>query len=117
VIVVVADAQHLERNLFLTSQVLELGIPVVVALNQVDMAVAAGVTIDVPELIHELGATVIPTVATRGEGVEHLKRALVQAAAHPAPERQFALAPAAAAALAPVEARLTDAGLPASAAG
>jgi ferrous iron transport protein B len=116
VIVVVADAQHLERNLFLASQVLELGVPVVVALNQVDAARAAGVTVDVPELIHELGATVVPTVATRGEGIEHLKRALGVAASLPRPERRFALPEAAARALAPVEARLVAAGLPASAA-
>jgi ferrous iron transport protein B len=90
---------------------------VVVALNQVDAARASGVTVDVPELIHELGATVIPTVATRGEGVEHLKRALVRAAEHPAPARRFALPPAVAAALAPVEARLAAAGLPPAAAG
>jgi ferrous iron transport protein B len=117
VIVVVADAQHLERNLFLASQVLELGLPVVVALNQVDAARGAGVTVDVPELIHELGATVVPTVATRGEGIEHLKRALAVAPTLPHPERRFTLPPAVARALAPVEARLTAAGLPASAAG
>ena len=116
VIVVVADAQHLERNLFLTSQLLELGIPVVVALNQVDMAVAAGIAVDVPELIHELGVTVIPTVAKRGEGVEQLKRVLLTAEALPAPERRFALPPAAAAALAPVEGALQAAGLPRGAA-
>ena len=117
VIVVVADAQHLERNLFLAGQVLELGRPVVVALNQVDAAQAAGVTIDVPELIHALGATVIPTVATRGEGVEHLKRAVAQAAGHPVSGRRFVLPPAVADALAPVEGALVRAGLPASAAG
>jgi len=116
VVVVVADAQHLERNLFLASQVLELGLPVVVALNQVDAAQGAGVTIDVPELIHELGATVVPTVATRGEGVEHLKRALARAADLPRPARRFALPAVVERALAPVQARLEGAGLPASAA-
>ena len=74
-------------------------------------------TVDVPELIHELGATVIPTVATRREGVEHLKRAVVQAAGHPRPARRFALPAPVERALAPVAARLTAAGLPASAAG
>ncbi len=116
VVVVVADAQHLERNLFLASQVIELGIPVVVALNQIDAATSAGVRIDVPELIHELGATVVPTVAKRGEGVEQLKRACLLAPTLPAAERRFALPEAAARALAPVEARLCDAGLPAYAA-
>ena len=102
VVVVVADAQHLERNLFLASQVIELGLPVVVALNQIDAATAAGITIDVPELIHELGVTVIPTVAKRGEGVDHLRAAIAAAPALPRPDRRFALAPATAEALAPL---------------
>ncbi len=110
VVVVVADAQHLERNLFLLSQVLELGLPVVVALNQIDAAVAAGVTVDVPELIHELGATVIPTVAKRGEGIEQLKRAVLAAESLPRAGRPFLLPEPVAAALAPVEARLRAAG-------
>jgi ferrous iron transport protein B len=110
VVVVVADAQHLERNLFLASQVIELGLPVVVALNQVDAAEAMGIRIDVPELIHELGVTVIPTVAKRGEGVEHLRRACAAAAALPHPGRRFALPAAAVAALAPLEERLRAAG-------
>src|SRR5687767_2051366 len=79
VVVIVVDALHLERNLFLTSQVAELGLPVVVALNQIDAAQAAGVTIDVPELIHELGVAVVPTVATRRDGLESLRRAIMQA--------------------------------------
>jgi len=110
VVVVVVDALHLERNLYLTSQVIELGLPVVVALNQVDAAAAAGVAVDAVELIHELGVPVIPMVATRGEGVDHLRRACASAAAMPRPERKFTLPPDAAAALAPVAARLRAAG-------
>ncbi|GJG87993.1 ferrous iron transport protein B [Gemmatimonadetes bacterium T265] len=117
VVVVVADAQHLERNLFLLSQVLELGLPVVVALNQVDAAMAAGVTVDVPELIHELGATAIPTVAKRGEGLEQLKRAIARAPGLPRASRPFLLPEPVAAALAPVEACLRSAGFAADPAG
>jgi ferrous iron transport protein B len=116
VVVVVADAQHLERNLFLAGQVLELGLPLVVALNQFDAAIAAGIRIDVPELIHELGATVIPTVAKRGEGVDQLRRAISLAPTLPPPARRFALPDAATDALAPIVARLESAGLPPSAA-
>jgi ferrous iron transport protein B len=116
VVVVVVDAQNLERNLFLTSQVIELGVPVIVALNQVDAAAGAGIRIDVPELIHELGVPVIPTVAKRGEGIDHLRRACAQAAAMPRPGRKFALPESAASALAPVEQRLAEAGFPPSAA-
>lgn len=116
VIVVVADAQHLERNLFLTSQVLELGVPVVVALNQIDMARAAGIVVDVPELIHELGVTVVPTIAKRGEGVEQLKKAIARAPSLPLSHRRFLVPDRVERALAPVARALVAAGLPASAA-
>lgn len=111
VIVVVADALHLERNLFLTSQLLELGRPLVVALNQIDAADDAGVGIDVVELIHEIGATVVPTVATRGEGIDRLKHAIARAAELPAPGRRFVLPEPVGRALDPVEQLLGREGL------
>lgn len=117
VVLVVIDAVHLERNLYLAGQVLELGVPVVIALNQVDVATDEGISIDIPELIHELGVQIVPTVAKRGEGLEPLKRALVSATAMPAPVRKFALPAAAQQALAPVEHCLVQDGLSSSAAG
>ena len=111
VVLVVINAMHLDRNLFLASQVMELGVPVVVALNQFDVAEAEGVAIDVPELIHELGVPVVPTVAKRGEGIEPLKRALFIAATLPAPTRRFALPAAADTALASLRDCLTADGL------
>ena len=111
VVVVVADAQNLERNLFLASQVLELGLPTVIALNQVDAALAAGTRVDPIELTLELGAPVVATVATKGEGVELLKRAIGKAVGLPAAERRFELPPEATQALAPVEACLVRGGL------
>lgn len=111
VVLVVADAVHLERNLFLTSQVLELGIPVVVALNQFDVAEAQQIRIDVPELIHELGVPVVPTIASRGAGIEPVKSALVTAASLPAPTRRFALPAAAVEALEPLTTCLVNDGL------
>ncbi|HEU4882843.1 MAG TPA: ferrous iron transport protein B [Longimicrobium sp.] len=117
VVVVVVDAANLERNLFLASQVLELGLPTVIALNQVDAAEAAGIRIDAIELTLELGAPVVPTVAMRGEGLDVLKSAIRKAPGLPRPERQFALPAEAAAALLPVEQRLTDAGFNPSASG
>ncbi|MDX2193040.1 MAG: ferrous iron transport protein B [Gemmatimonadales bacterium] len=116
VVLVVVDAVHLERNLFLTSQVMELGVPVVVALNQVDMAADEGIRIDVPELIHELGVTVVPTVAKTGEGLDALKRALFASATLPAPVRRFSLPPTVDAALAPLVGVLEADGIPAGAA-
>lgn len=108
-VLVVVDALQLERNLFLVSQVLELGLPVVVALNQVDAAADAGVAVDAVELIHALGVPVIPTVATRGEGIDTLRRALVRATSHEVPSRRFALRDDVAEALARLETTLVEA--------
>ncbi|HEX2202876.1 MAG TPA: ferrous iron transport protein B [Longimicrobium sp.] len=116
VVVVVLDAQNLERNLFLATQVLELGLPTVVALNQVDAAAAAGIKTDPIELTLELGVPVVATVATRGEGLDLLKQAVSRAVDLPRAERKFDLPPEAAAALRPVEACLVAGGLSASAA-
>ncbi len=108
-VLVVVDAAQLERNLFLVSQVLELGLPVVVALNQIDAAADAGTVVDPVELIHALGVPVIPTIATRGEGRDTVRRALVAAATHERPARRFALRDDVAEALAPLERHLADA--------
>ena len=74
---VVVDATNLERNLFLVSQILELKkIPVVVALNMMDMARRDGIHIDVTKLREELGCVVMPVSARNGEGVDELKQEL-----------------------------------------
>ena len=72
VIVDVVDATALERNLYLTLQLLEEGAPVVLVLNMWDAAQRKGITIDVEELSRMLGVPVIPTVAVTGEGIKHL---------------------------------------------
>jgi ferrous iron transport protein B len=107
---VVLDAQNLERNLFLASQVLEIGLPTIIALNQVDAAEASGQRIDAVELTLELGVPVVPIVATRRQGLDVLRRAIRQAPELPRPERRFSLPPEAARALEPVEACLVSAG-------
>ncbi len=111
VVLVVVDAAHLERNLFLASQVIELGVPVVVALNQIDVAEDEGIQIDIPELIYEIGVTVIPTVAKRGQGIAPLTEALFLAATLPASERKFVLPDEAQVALAPICEMLQQYGL------
>lgn len=75
-VLVVVDASNLERNLYLASQILELGLPSVVALNMVDVAKANGKEVDVQLLSRELGCPVVPIVAVRGEGIDALKAAL-----------------------------------------
>lgn len=116
VVVVVADAVHLSRNLFLVSQVLEVGVPVVLALNQMDVAEAQRIEIDVPELVHALGVPVVALVAKRGQGIDALGRACETAMTLPLPSRQFALPHAVDEALAPVVERLEHGGLVPSAA-
>ncbi len=73
VVVCVVDATNLERNLFLVTQVMDLGLPLIVALNMVDAAEQAGMTIDVQLLSKALGVPVIPTVARRGDGLDELR--------------------------------------------
>lgn len=72
----VVDASNLERNLYLTLQLLELGIPCIVALNMLDIAEKQKIRIDVDALAARLGCPVIPLVSTRGRGIEALKMAV-----------------------------------------
>ncbi len=84
---VVVDATNLERNLFLVSQILELKkIPVVVALNMMDMARRDGIRIDVAKLRAELGCMVVPVSARQGDGLAELKHELNRLAEGAMPE-------------------------------
>jgi len=78
-IVNVVDAVHLERDLFLTLQVIDTGIPVIVALNMMDDAAKQGIKVDVDLLGDLLGVPVIPTVAVKGQGLEEVKNKLYEA--------------------------------------
>jgi ferrous iron transport protein B len=79
VVVTVVDAANLERNLYLVVQILEMGAKVVVALNMNDIAESRGIKIDVPKLSQALGATVVPTVASKGQGLDQLQETIVNA--------------------------------------
>ncbi len=74
----IVDSSNLERNLYLTVQLLELGIPVLIALNMIDMAAARGLEINPEELGRRLRLPVIPTVARTGRGKEELLQAAAQ---------------------------------------
>jgi ferrous iron transport protein B len=76
VVVSVVDASNLERHLVLTLQVIETGVPVVVALNMVDMAEKAGLRLDPQKLSEELGVPVVPVQGNAGKGIVELKQAL-----------------------------------------
>ena len=84
-VIAVVDAANLERNLFLVSQLLELGIPTLVALNMIDGAARRGIEVDHRELARRLGVPVVPLRADRGEGVEQLEAALERILSSPVP--------------------------------
>jgi len=72
-IVNVIDASNLERNLYFTVQLREMGIPMVIALNMMDVARKRGIEVDTEALSKGLGCPVVPVVAVAGEGLEELK--------------------------------------------
>jgi len=76
-LLIVVDAANLERNLYLASQLLDFGMPAVVACNMVDVAAERGLQVDCRKLSSVLGVPVIPTVATTGQGVAQLRRVLL----------------------------------------
>ena len=83
VIVNVVDASNLERNLYLTMQLLELGANVIIALNKIDLADRENNKIDIEGLSKKLGIPIIPTVAPRKEGMEELCDAIIKYAKKP----------------------------------
>ncbi|HET6878639.1 MAG TPA: ferrous iron transport protein B [Pirellulales bacterium] len=80
VVLSIVDASNLERNLYLVSQALELGLPTVVALNMTDVARERGIEIDVGQLSARLGIPVVETQANKRRGIDELASALVRAA-------------------------------------
>ena len=78
-VVNVVDAGHLERDLFLTLQLADAGVPFVVVLNLMDEAEARGISIDTDALAEVLGVPVVPTVAVTGKGLNALKSQLTHA--------------------------------------
>ncbi|MEX2118570.1 MAG: ferrous iron transport protein B [Pirellulales bacterium] len=79
----IVDASNLERNLYLVSQVLDLGLPVVLALNMTDLARHRGLAINVELLARQLGVRVVEVQANRRRGLSELKRALASVADQP----------------------------------
>jgi ferrous iron transport protein B len=77
IIINVVDASALERNLYFTLQLLELEAPIIIALNQVDLAAKKGIRTDVQKLSEVLGIPVVPTVAITGSGINELLSTVV----------------------------------------
>jgi len=82
--VLVLDATNLARNLYLALQILDLGLPLVVALNVVDQAKARGIHVDCERLAEILGSPVVPTIAIRGTGLDTLMARVMDRVTHPA---------------------------------
>lgn len=85
-VVVVVDASNLQRNLYLVSQLIELGRPMVVALNMMDLAQQRGKPVSAEALSRELGVPVVPVVGHQRKGIEQLKQVLAQAKVAPMPD-------------------------------
>ena len=79
VIVAIVDASNLERNLYLTTQAMEVGVPVVIALNMIDVAERQGLRIDTERLARQLGMPVVPIQANKRKGLDRLKQAVAEA--------------------------------------
>ena len=86
-ILAVVDASNLRRNLYLVSQLAEIDLPLVVALNMGDIAIRRGIRIDARALSEALGAPVVPICAHRRQGLDELRRTLAALSTGPAPAR------------------------------
>ncbi len=94
-IVCVADASHLERNLFFVLEILQLKKPLILLLNKFDEAQRKGISIDVKKLSKLLGIPVIATVASTGEGLKELEREALKLAGTPHQKPALTIPPSA----------------------
>ena len=76
-VVSIVNSTNLERNLYLTTQIMDLGLPTIIALNMMDHAEESGLHIDVKALSETLGVPVIPMVASTGQGFDRLREAIL----------------------------------------
>ncbi|MES1261504.1 MAG: ferrous iron transport protein B, partial [Acidobacteriota bacterium] len=112
VVVCIVEASNLERNLYLVSQVLDLGLPTVVALNMADVAASRGIAIDAPSLAARLGLAVVFTEAHRKRGMDELRQAILSAAERGPVPRPRVFPPAFAEECHRLQSRLTELGRP-----
>ncbi len=82
----IVDASNLQRNLYLTCQLLELGVPMVIALNMIDVAEDRGMTVQAEKLQELLGVPVVGIIARSGKGVDELMKVALEVAAEPTPQ-------------------------------
>jgi ferrous iron transport protein B len=82
-VLMILDASHLERHLFLATQVAEQDLPMIFVLNQMDVAESQGIQINIEEAQKILGAPVVPAVANRQKGIAELKKAIIRFKSNP----------------------------------
>lgn len=83
IIVNIVDASNLERNLYLTVQLLEMNVPLVMAVNMMDIATQRGIQLDLAQLSERLQTPLVPLIASQGKGLLELKQLLLEVAAKP----------------------------------
>src|SRR5208337_4598208 len=88
-VVNVIDASALERNLFFTLQLIKLGVPMVIALNQVDLMEKKGLSVDAKKLGEILGIPVITTVAIKGKGISELTENIIEVSENKKPPTEI----------------------------
>ena len=113
-VLIVIDGGNLDRNLYLATQIIELGTPAVVACNMMDVVRQAGNRLDLDRLSRHLGVPVIATVGARGEGIRELQEAIQHVCRVPSPlrPRRWQASPAVEREIAAVQAALTNRGDP-----
>ncbi len=113
VVIAVVDASNLERNLYLATQLLEMGVEVVIALNMIDVATGRGIRVDADRLGRLLGVPVIPTNGKKGVGIEDLLDAAVSCVdeARPPPPRRVNFGTEIEEEVAKIQEHLTDQGI------
>lgn len=112
-IVNIVDAANIERNLYLTAQLVEMKVPVLVALNMMDVAKERGMRVDVRRLSEKLDCPVVPIVAAQKKGLDLLKeKILVFASEQGSPQVDLPYAPAFEEAIAQVTAIIGNSGIP-----
>jgi ferrous iron transport protein B len=114
VVICIVDASNIERNLYLVSQVLDLGLPTVVVLNMADVAADRGIEIDEQALSKRLGLPVVKTEAHRRKGTERLRQVIVDAGAAGPRERLQVFPPLFVAECRRLDERLEQLGQPAT---
>ncbi|OAQ39077.1 ferrous iron transporter B [Pedobacter psychrophilus] len=82
-VLIVADATNLKRNLLLYTQIADLGLPIIIALNMMDLALKSNMNIDVDGLAERLNVPVVPIAARKTQGIEELKKAIQYRSSQP----------------------------------